>query len=89
MPDYYVWLEYYAGAPVSKSVKSDELKFADKHQHGVQPTQDQVDSLQPSLTANVAAVYAAYNRTHLAAAVGVPTNADITQARSVKTRSAR
>ena len=53
MPDYFVWLEYYAAAPVSKNVKSDELKYADGHQHGVQPTRGQVDGLQPSLTSNV------------------------------------
>lgn len=89
MPDYYVWLEYYAAAPVSKNVKSDELKFADKHQHGVQPTQGQVDSLQPSLTANVQGVYATYNVAHPGAVVAVPNNAAITLARQIKTRSAR
>jgi len=88
MPDYFVWLEYYAAAPVSKNVKSDELKYADGHQHGVQPTQGQVDGLQPSLTSNVSAAYATYNRTHPAAVAVVPSNAAITQARLVKTRSA-
>ncbi len=88
MPDSYVWLEYYAVAPVSKNVKSDELKYSDKHQHGVQPTQTQVNSLQPSLTSNVQAVYATYNSTHPTAVVAVPSNADIQQGRAVKTRSA-
>ncbi|MGK5029026.1 hypothetical protein [Janthinobacterium sp. MDT1-19] len=88
MSDYFVWLEYYAAAPVSKNVKSDEMKYADGHQHGIQPTQGQVDGLQPSLTNNVLAVYATYNRTHPAAGAVVPTNAAITQARLIKTRSA-
>lgn len=89
MPDYYVWLEYYAAAPVSKNVKSDELKYADGHQHGVQPTQGQVNGLQPSLTTNVSVVYATYNLAHPGAVVAVPSNAAIAAARVPKTRSAR
>lgn len=89
MPDYYVWLEYYAANPVDKNVKSDELKYADKHQHGVQPTQTQLDSLQPSLAAEVAAVYATYNRNHPQAQQMAPNNAAIAAARTYKTRSAR
>jgi hypothetical protein len=88
MSDYYVWLEYYAAAPVSKSVKSDELKYADGHKHGVQPTQSQVDSLQPSLTANVTATYDAYNVKNPTATVAVPAGAAIQGARDVRTRSA-
>lgn len=88
MPDFYVWLEYYAATPVSKNVKSDELKYADKHQHGVQPTQTQINSLQPSLAANVAAVYAAYNNKNPGAAIAVPSNATIAQGCQTKTRSA-
>lgn len=88
MSDYYVWLEYYAAAPVSKNIKSDELKYASGHQHGVQPSQIQVNGLQPSLTANVSAAYAAYNKAHPGAVVAVPSNAAITTARTIKTRSA-
>jgi hypothetical protein len=84
---YYVWLEYYAAAPVSKNVKSDELKYADGHQHGVQPTQAQVDTLQESLNYNVAAVYATYNNNHLGAQVPYPGNAAVQAGRVVKTRS--
>jgi hypothetical protein len=85
---YYVWIEYYAAAPVSKSVKSNEFKYADKHQHGVQPTQSQVDDLQGSLQTNVAAAYATYNGLHPTAVVAYPGNAAVQAARSVKTRSA-
>ena len=88
MPDYFVWLEYCAAAPVSKNVKSDELRYADGHQHGVRPTQDQLDGLLPSLMGNVSAAYATYNRTHPAAVVVVPSNAAITRDRLFKTRSA-
>jgi hypothetical protein len=88
MPDYYVWLEYYAAAPVNRNVKSDELRYADGHQHGVQPTPGQVDGQQPSLTVNVAGVYATYNLAHPGAVVAVPHEAAIKLARVVKTRSA-
>lgn len=84
---YYVWLEYYAAAPVSKNVKSDELKYADGHQHGVQPSQIQVNGLQPSLTDNVTAAYSTYNGSHPQAPAAAPTNGVITAARIVKTRS--
>ncbi|OYO29017.1 hypothetical protein [Janthinobacterium sp. PC23-8] len=88
MSDYYVWLEYFAAAPVSKNVKSDELRYASGHKHGVQPSQIQVDGLQPSLTTYVSAAYASYNKAHPAAVVAVPTNTAITAARTIKTRSA-
>ena len=50
--DSYCWLSYY-DSDTLKTSKSDELKYADKHQHGVQPTEAQWDSLLPSLTQNV------------------------------------
>lgn len=84
---YYVWLQYYCAAPVSKSVKSDELKYADGHQHGVQPTQNQVDSLQPSLTVAVNAAYGNYNANHPNAPQPVPALQTIINGREVKTRS--
>jgi hypothetical protein len=86
---YFVWLEYYAAAPVSRNVKSDELKYADGHVHGVQPTQEQTDSRQASLNANVAAVYATYNRAHAADIVAAPADDAIEAARTVRTRSER
>jgi len=85
---YYVWLEYYCAAPVSKNVKSDELKYADKHVHGLQPTTTQQDSLLPSLYANVGTAYATYNQGHPDGVLAVPSNAAIQLARQVKTRSA-
>ena len=84
---YYVWIEYYCASPVSKNVKSDELKYHTGHEHGVQPLQTQVDSLQSSLTAAVQAAYAKYNKTPGNTAQTAPTNAAITLARAVKTRS--
>jgi len=84
---YYVWLEYYCAAPVSKNVKSDELKYADGHQHGVQPSQGQVDGLQPSLTVNVNAAYANYNANNPGNQQALPALAVITAGRVVKTRS--
>ena len=50
---YYVWLEYYAGAPVSKNVKSSETKFYTGHQHGVRPSQNDIDGLESDLEARV------------------------------------
>jgi hypothetical protein len=87
MPSYYVWLEYYCPPPVAKNVKSSELKFADKHQHGAKPTQAQLNSLQPSLTMNVTDAYNKYNNAHLAAPQAVPAAVVITQGHSFKTRS--
>ena len=84
---YYVWLEYYAGAPVSKNIKSEELKYADKHEHGVQPSQTQVNGLQTPLTNNVTAAYATYNRLHPQNPQVGPTTGVITAGRIVKTRS--
>jgi hypothetical protein len=84
---YYVWLEYYAAAPVSKNIKSDELKYYDGHHHGVQPSQVQVDSLQLSLIANVTTAYTKYNAQHPTAPVAVPSNATIAAGRTVNTRS--
>lgn len=84
---YFVWLEYYCAAPVSKNVKSDELKYADKHEHGVQPTQQQVNGLQPSLTVNVNAAYATYNGKNPNAPQAVPGLQAITNGRVIKTRS--
>lgn len=88
MSDYYVWIEYYAAAPVSRNVKSNELKYFTGHQHGVQPTQVQVDGLQSSLADNVTKAYEDYNDNHPANLATAPTNDAITQARVVKTRSA-
>ncbi|WP_256081533.1 hypothetical protein [Massilia sp. YIM B04103] len=88
MSDYYVWIEYYAAAPVSRNVKSNELKYFTGHQHGVQPTQEQVDDLQSSLTNNVTTAYEDYNAKNPANLAAAPTNDAITQARVVKTRSA-
>jgi hypothetical protein len=84
---YYVWLEYYAAAPVSKNVKSDELMFSDKHKHGVQPTPEQKNSLLPSLYTNVEEVYDKYNFAHAAAPVEYPGNDSVKTGRSIKTRS--
>ena len=84
---YYVWIEYYCASPVSKNVKSDELKYYDGHQHGVMPSQEQVNTLQPSLTANVEAAYEKYNESHPNAQQVAPTNAVIKNGRTVKTRS--
>lgn len=83
---YYVWLEYYDAA-IAKNVKSDELKFYDGHQHGVQPSQNQVNGLQPSLTANVQAAYATYNRLHPDTPLVAPAAVVIQQGRTVETRS--
>ncbi|NVE01787.1 hypothetical protein [Massilia sp. BJB1822] len=88
MSDYYVWLEYYADAPVSRNVKSNELKYFTGHKHGAQPTQEQVDKLQSSLTDNVTEAYEDYNDKHPANPATAPTDDAITQARVVKTRSA-
>jgi hypothetical protein len=84
---YYVWLQYYCPAPVSKSIKSDELKYADKHQHAVQPTEQQKTSLLPSLYANVQAAYANYNVAHAGAPVLYPGDPTVLAGREVKTRS--
>jgi hypothetical protein len=51
--DYYCWYEYYFAAPVSKNVKGDELRFAQGHQHGVQPSAAQWQTREASLYANV------------------------------------
>lgn len=83
---YFVWLEYYA-APIAKNIKSNEFKYADGHEHGVQPSQTQCDNLQPSLTSNVQDAYDKYNLAHPQATLAAPNNATIQQGRSVKTRS--
>ena len=76
---YYVWLEYYLSA-AGKNVKSVELKYADGHQHGVQPTQSQVNSLQPDLQAGVSSAA-------LKAKVTYPGDEAVQDGRQVKTRS--
>jgi hypothetical protein len=86
---YYVWLEYYAATPVSKNVKSDELMYYDGHQHGVQPSQTQVNTLSQSLINEVLAVYATYNSAHVNNQVPPPAANVITADRTVKTRSAQ
>ena len=78
---YYVWLEYYL-APASKNVKSTELKFYDGHQHGVAPSQDQVDSLQSDLQITV-------QQAATAKTVAYPGDAAVLAGRTVKTRSER
>jgi len=59
MPNYYCWLQYEWAAPVSKSVKGDELRFFTGHKHGVAPTAKQWESRRESLYANVRATGAA------------------------------
>lgn len=88
MSSYYVWLEYYAAAPISRNVKSSELRYATGHQHGVQPTPAQRNGLRPSLRANVAGAYATYNAMHPAAQVAAPAAAVIDGASVQRTRSA-
>ena len=73
---------------MNKNVKSDELKHADKHQHGVQPSQTQKDSLLPSLYSNVAAAYDVYNNQHATAQITAPSDDTIKANKIVKTRSA-
>jgi hypothetical protein len=76
---YYVWLEYYL-SPAGKNVKSTELQFYNGHQHGVAPSQGQVNSLQPDLQAAVASAATKAN-------VVYPGNQAVQSGRSVKTRS--
>ncbi|MGP0009433.1 MAG: hypothetical protein ACLPIG_12125 [Methylocella sp.] len=84
---YYVWLQYYADAPVSKSVKSNELMYYNGHSHGVQPSQEQVNTLSQSLIDNVDAAYTKYNQQNPNNQVTAPLPAVITANREVKTRS--
>ncbi len=84
---YFVWLQYFAVAPVSKAVKSMEYKYSDKHVHGLQPTQTQINDLLPSLYANVSSAYETYNENHPTAIVPYPGNIAVAQAYEVKTRS--
>lgn len=80
--NYYVQLQYYCIAPVHKNVKSSPLKYHTGHQHGVQPTIQQIDSLQGDLEA---AVDNAYQN-----AGGVyPGNDAVQQGREVVTWSAK
>lgn len=37
MSDYYCWMQYY-DSDTSKQSKSDEIRYAQGHHHGVQPT---------------------------------------------------
>lgn len=76
---YYVWLEYYLST-AGKNCKSSELKYYTGHQHGVMPSQAQVNSLQPSLQHAVQA--AATDK-----GVAYPGNAAVQQGRDVETRS--
>ncbi|QBR70888.1 hypothetical protein CU048_05890 [Beijerinckiaceae bacterium] len=86
---YYVWLEYYAASPVSKNVKSDELMYYDGHQHGVQPSQTQVNTLSQSLIGEVDSAYDTYNKAHVNNPASAPAPNVITADRTVKTRSAQ
>lgn len=78
---YYVWLEYYLAA-AGKNVKSTELRYADGHQHGVQPSQSQVNSLQPDLQAAVFQVAQSKGVTY-------PGDPAVQAGRVVRTRSER
>ena len=79
MSDYYCWYQYYF-AGVHKSIKSDELRYAQGHVHGVQPTAQQWEGLQASLYTNVEAA--------ATAAHPYPGNATVLAAAEKKTRSA-
>lgn len=79
---YVVWLSYYVAAPVSKSVKSDELTYYNGHSHGVQPSQVQVNSLQTSLQTNV-------EKACLDKGTAYPGDQAVQEAREVNTKSVR
>ena len=85
---YYFRLEYYAAAPVSKNVATDWIKYADKHVHGLQPTQTEISNDLPNLYSNVADAYQNYNTSHPAAVVPYPGNIAVQQGMQVKTKSA-
>ena len=76
---YFVWLEYYLSA-AGKNVKSTELQFYNGHQHGVAPSQGQVNSLQPDLQAAVSSTAAK-------AGVAYPGDQAVQAGRTVETRS--
>jgi hypothetical protein len=80
---YYAWIQYYAGPPVNKNVKSAELRYYTGHKHGVMPTQDEINSLQEDLEV---CVQKAYARIPGAVYPGDPT---VLANREVKTRSAK
>ena len=82
MASKYVWIQYYAGPPVSKNVKSTELNYYTGSNNRARPTQRQVDDLQGDLEARVMAAYAK-------AGVAYPGDAAVLAGREVKTRSAR
>ena len=84
MPNYYCWYQYYFAAPVSKTIKSDELRYATGHHHGVQPTAADWTSREPSLYANVRAAGAAKRPP-----VAYPGDATVLAGAEQKTRSAR
>jgi hypothetical protein len=74
-----VWLEYYFAA-AAKNCKSDELCYQKKHVHGAQPSQTQINSLQPSLQDAVRSAATAAN-------VAYPGDATVLAGREVRTRS--
>jgi hypothetical protein len=51
----YVWAQYYYGPPVTKTIKSYEIQFAEKHVHGLQPSAKDVAAVSEDLHAKVEA----------------------------------
>lgn len=49
---YYCWMQYYDNE-THKQTSSDEIKYADGHQHGVQPTQRDWDECLADLIVKV------------------------------------
>ena len=64
-----------------------QLMYYDGHNHGVMPSQTQVNTLSQSLIDNVDAAYTKYNQQNPNNQVTAPLPAVITANREVKTRS--
>lgn len=52
MSDYYCWEQYF-DSDTKKQTKSDEIRYAQGHDHGVQPTQQQWDDCLADLVVKV------------------------------------
>lgn len=76
---YYVWLQYYLNPP-GRNVQGVEFRYFTGHQHGVQPSQRQVDDLQGDLEARVQAAA-------IQSGVPYPGNDAVQNGRDVRTRS--
>ena len=76
----YVWAQYYYGAPVNKTIKSKEIKYAEKHVHGLQPPANDVAEVSDDLRDEVEAAGNSAGQNPAVPAAYAP---------EIKTRSAR